>query len=141
MAAVVRRDGGRAAVAAQTLLDAAGAMLQRQMDRRALRPPSMLSPLFGARHPLAPAAIRVERSRVRGDRGFGDQTALTVWFTEPPALPGPALVGAGGSSVRSVVGAAAGIAGLVALGALGAIANQRGDTQPLPARRVPRLRP
>jgi hypothetical protein len=139
MAAVVRRDGGRAAAAAQTLLDAAGAMLQRQMDRRVLRPPAMLEPWFrGDRHPLAPTAIRVERSRVRGERGVGDQTAVTVWFAEPPALPGPALVGVSGSSVRSMVGAAAGIAGLVALGALGVIANQR-EAERLPARSVPRL--
>ena len=72
------------------------------------------------RHPLTPAAIRVERSSARTHRGQSRQTALTVWFTEGPALPGPAS----GLSVRTVAGVA-GLVGVVALGALGVMAAQR----------------
>ena len=40
-------------------------------------------PYGSPRHPLVPAAVRVERSRVRNGQGdVGDQTALTLWFGE-----------------------------------------------------------
>ncbi|MBV8194861.1 MAG: hypothetical protein JOY80_04975 [Candidatus Dormibacteraeota bacterium] len=92
--------GSRAIAAARTLVDLAA-------DKR---------------HPLAPSAVRVERSSAHGDRGQSHQTALTVWFGQGPSLPIP---GGGGPSMRTVVGAVAGFAGVVALGALGVIASQR----------------
>ena len=74
------------------------------------------------RHPLTPAAIRVERTTAKFEGGTSRQSALTVWFTEGPALPGPA---SGGPSARTVAGAVAGIVGVVALGALGVMAAQQ----------------
>src|SRR5579872_5492396 len=84
----------------------------------ALRP---RDPIGDRRHPLAPAAFRVERSRIRHVRGSADQTALTVWFGTGPALPAP---GSNGMS-RAVLRAAAGIVCAAALGALTAVAAQR----------------
>jgi hypothetical protein len=74
------------------------------------------------RHPLAPAAVRVERSHLRTDGAKADQTALTVWLGNGPNLPGPTLQG---SSARFVVRTAAVLVGAVALGAMGAIAAHR----------------
>ena len=87
------------------------------------------------RHPLTPAAVRVERSSAHSTRGQARQTALTVWFTEGPALPGPAS----GLSARTIAVTAAGLVGVIALGALGVMAAQReprllGDDEP---RRLP----
>jgi hypothetical protein len=83
------------------------------------------------KHQLIPAAIRIERSTARSDRGRARQTALTVWFSEGPALPGPA---SSGPSTRTLAGAVAGLVGVAALGALGVIAAQRqprlGDDDP-----------
>lgn len=73
-------------------------------------------------HPLTPAAIRVERTTAKYEGGTSRQSALTVWFSEGPALPGPAP---GGPSARTVAGAVAGIVGVVALGALGVMAAQQ----------------
>lgn len=80
------------------------------------------SVLDDRRHPLTPAAIRVERTTARVEGGTSRQSALTVWFTEGPALPGPA---SSGPSARTVAGALAGIVGVVALGALGVMAAQQ----------------
>lgn len=74
------------------------------------------------RHPLTPAAIRVERTTAKYEGGTSRQSALTVWFSEGPALPGPAPAG---PSARTVAGAVAGIVGVVALGALGVLAAQQ----------------
>ena len=74
------------------------------------------------RHPLTPAAIRVERTTAKYEGGTSRQSALTVWFSEGPALPGPAP---SGPSARTVAGAVAGIVGVVALGALGVMAAQQ----------------
>ena len=74
------------------------------------------------RHPLTPAAIRVERTTAKYEGGTSRQSALTVWLTEGPALPGPAP---GGPSARTVAGAVAGIVGVLALGALGVLAAQQ----------------
>jgi hypothetical protein len=117
----------RATVVARTLVDMGSAMARRtplHLDDR--------------RHPLAPAALRVERSTARTDRGIANQTALTVWFGEGPPLPS---VVNGGTSMRTVVGTVAGLAGVVALGALGFIASQR-DVRRLPeASPLPLLQP
>lgn len=75
------------------------------------------------RRQLVPAAIRVERSSARSEGGRARQTALTVWFSEGPSLPGP--ISTGGRSARTVAGAVAGVIGVVALGALGVMAAQR----------------
>jgi len=140
MAAVVRRNPGRTAAAVRALVELGREMLRRQAADRALRPREALATILGRRHPLSPAAIRVERSRVRDERGSGDQTALTVWFGDPPQLPGPAAPAMnGGLSVRTLLGGALGIAGMVALGALGVIANQRETQRLAEPRTVPRL--
>ncbi len=70
-----------------------------------------------------PAAVRVERSRVRAGNGVvADQTAMTFWFGEGPALPGfPTRGHASRTAVRTLVGFAA----AVAIGAAGAfVASQ-----------------
>ena len=75
------------------------------------------------RHPLAPAALRVERSRVRSDRGeAAEQTALTVWFGEGPQLPGPSL---SGRVPRALARGALAAVAAAAFGAMAAIAAQR----------------
>lgn len=74
------------------------------------------------RHPVTPAAIRVERTTARYEGGASRQSALTVWFSEGPALPGAAP---SGPSARTVATTVAGIVGVVALGALGVMAVQR----------------
>ena len=70
-----------------------------------------------------PAAVRIERSRVRaGDGVVADQTAMTFWFGEGPSLPGlPTRGQAGRTAVRTLVGFVA----AAALGAAGAfVASQ-----------------
>ena len=74
-------------------------------------------------HPLLPAAVRVERSRRRGGATSADQVAVTLWFREGPALPGPGA-GEGGELTRmavrlgiGLVRAGAGLAGAAAIGA------------------------
>jgi hypothetical protein len=77
----------------------------------------------GQRHPLVPAALRVERSRLRSRRGeTSEQTALTLWFGEGPGLPGPSGTG---RTVRLVARVVVVVAGAAAIGAMGAIAGQR----------------
>ena len=75
-----------------------------------------------ARHPLAPAAVRVERSRLRGAAGDADQTAFTVWFGTGPALPS---LGGGGKATRAVLRTAVAVLGAAALGALTVVAANR----------------
>ena len=43
------------------------------------------------RHPLAPAAVRVERTSARRGDESADQTAITVWLGEGPSLPVPGV--------------------------------------------------
>jgi hypothetical protein len=75
------------------------------------------------RHPLAPAALRVERSRLRGRRGeSGEQTALTLWFGEGPSLPGPS---GSGRAMRVMTRAAVAVIAAAVIGAMGAIASQK----------------
>ena len=66
-----------------------------------------------------PAAVRIERSRVRaGDGVMADQTAMTFWFGEGPSLPGlPTRGHASRTAVRTLVGFAA----AVAIGAAGVL--------------------
>jgi len=88
------------------------------------------------RHPLAPAAVRVERSRVVADGTRADQTALTVWFGAGPNLPGPT---GHGSSARFVMRMTVGVIGAAALGAMGAIAAHREATRVQGVVEVPRI--
>jgi len=89
-----------------------------------------------ARNPLLPAAVRVERSSLRTRRGdSSDQTALTLWFGEGPALPGPSGTA---RAARIAARAAVLLAGAVAIGAVGAIAGQR-EAERIEHHEAPRL--
>jgi hypothetical protein len=95
----------------------------------------LLRSTSGGERRLAPAAVRVERSRFRGGHGeVGEQTALTLWFGDGPALPAP---GGSGRGWRLVTGAAAVMLGAAAVGALGALAAQ----QQAPALEAARAQP
>lgn len=97
---------------------------------------SRLVDLPAERHPLAPAAVRLERSRsVRRGR-HAEQVAVTVWFGDGPALPVPGGPGAGRTALR--VGAS--LLGAVALAAASAAAVRIAaeDPQRLEAPREPR---
>lgn len=69
------------------------------------------------RHPMAPAAVRIERTRSRGLRGEAEQMAVTMWFGDGPSLPAPgggrfprgaaARIGAGVVSAAAVAAASA----------------------------------
>lgn len=74
------------------------------------------------RHPLAPAAIRVERTRSRRSGANAEQTAVTMWFGSGPALPGPAT---SSPAVRTAVRLGAGMIGAAALAAATAVASRR----------------
>ena len=73
------------------------------------------------RHPLAPAALRVERGKSHGNGTRADQTAITVWFGQGPALPGPG----GGDALRSAVRIGGSVLGAAALAAMTVIAARR----------------
>jgi hypothetical protein len=88
------------------------------------------------RHPLAPAAVRVERSRLRGATGDADQTAVTVWFGSGPALPS---LGGGGKATRAVLRSAVVVLGAAALGALTVVAANREAARLEAPDAVPRL--
>jgi hypothetical protein len=75
----------------------------------------------GQRHALAPAALRVERARSRGNGTHADQTAVTVWFGQGPSLPGAG----GGDTLRSAVRIGTGVLGAAALAAMTVIAARR----------------
>ena len=75
----------------------------------------------GQRHPLTPAALRVERARSRGNGTHADQTAVTVWFGQGPSLPGPG----GGDVLRSAMRIGTGMLGAAALAAMTVIAARR----------------
>ncbi len=96
-----------------TLLSAATAALRR------LEVPA--APEQGKRHPLAPAAVRVERGRSHGNGMRAEQTAITVWFGQGPSLPGPG----GGDALRSAVRIGSGVIGAAALAAMTMIAARR----------------
>src|SRR5437868_6088735 len=89
------------------------ATVVRAVDMRSVLPPP-------PPHPLLPSAVRVERSRRRGGRGFADQVGGTLWFREGPALPGRGTGGGGGGGelsrivLRLGVGLARAGAGLAA---------------------------
>jgi hypothetical protein len=91
----------------------------------------------GRRHASRPAAMRIERSRLRSDGDvIADQTALTLWFGEGPDLPG--VTGRGrNQATRLAVRTLVGFAAALALGAAGALVARQeasrleGGTTPL----------
>jgi hypothetical protein len=112
-----------------TLLSAATAALRR------LEAPAVAG--TSPRHPLAPAALRVERAKSHGNGVRAEQTAITVWFGQGPSLPGPG----GGDALRSAVRIGSGVIGAAALAAMTVIAARREEQRkvidaPTPA--VPR---
>jgi hypothetical protein len=118
---------GRAArAAALAALPAVAAGLRSQRGRalaRALsggagpveRLPAELLGLPASRHPLAPAALRVERTRALGAE-TADQVAVTVWFGEGPSLP--PIVAARGGGGRTALRVGASLLGAAAVAAL-----------------------
>jgi hypothetical protein len=87
--------------------------------------------------------VRVERSRRRGGNGFADQVAVTLWFREGPALPGPGPAEGGGSELSRIalrlgIGLARAGAGLAATAAIGAatVAAQRLEAARRPSHRL-----
>ena len=76
------------------------------------------------RHPLVPAALRVERARSHRGGERAEQTALTVWFGQGPSLPSP-----GTDQVRSAVRIGGGLLGAAALAAMTVIAARREEAR------------
>jgi hypothetical protein len=111
---------------------------------RSLRQPLAGALLRGAarlaaaeRHPLAPAALRVERTRARRGAEVAEQTAVTLWFGEGPELPAPGL---SRSAWRAAAGVGATLAGAAALAVASTVAAQReGQRRLAAARPVPAL--
>ena len=127
-AAPLARAAARAGRGA-TLLSAATSALRK------LEAPAVAE--RGPRHLLAPAALRVERAKSHGNGTRAEQTAITVWFGQGPALPGPG----GGDALRSAVRIGGGVIGAAARAAMTVIAARREEQRkvidaPTPA--VPR---
>ncbi len=112
---------------------AAGAMRMSTTRSGALRSAATaaLRRLDGAlsgradRHPLTPAAVRVERARSHRHGERTEQTAVTVWFGEGPALPGAGS----GDAMRSAMRISGSLVGAAALAALTAIAARREEAR------------
>jgi hypothetical protein len=142
---------GLASRVLQSSLDTLGPALAGAAERRARRRAAATvvraiggspgSPVFpsAAPHPLLPSAVRVERSRRRGQNGYADQVAVTLWFREGPALPGAGAVDGGELgrlALRIGVGlarAGVGLAGAAAIGAA-TVAASRLEAARQPAR-------
>ena len=91
----------------------------------------------GDRHPLTPAAVRVERTSARQGGGSTDQTAITVWLGEGPSLPVP---GISRSPWRTAAGVGITLIGAAAVAAASTLAAQREqDRRRLAARPVAAL--
>jgi hypothetical protein len=78
----------------------------------------------GDRHPLTPAALRIERARSHRNGERAEQTAVTVWFGHGPSLPAP-----GSDPVRSAMRFGGGLLGAAALAAMTVIATQREEAR------------
>ena len=74
------------------------------------------------RHPLAPAAVRVERTRAHRGTETAEQTAVTVWLGEGPNLPSPGLTR---SHWRVAAGVGMSLVGAAAVAAASTLAAQR----------------
>ena len=91
----------------------------------------------GDRHPLAPAAVRLERTSARRGGESADQMAITVWLGEGPSLPVP---GISRSPWRTAAGVGITLIGAAALAAASTLAAQREqDRRRLAARPVAAL--
>jgi len=91
----------------------------------------------GDRHPLAPAAVRLERTSSRRGGEAADQTAITVWLGEGPSLPVP---GISRSPWRTAAGVGITLIGAAAVAAASTLAAQREqDRRRLAARPVAAL--
>ena len=115
--------------AAGPLARAAGVAVQHPLVRaaadRALRRVDAVRPAAGApRHPLSPAAVRVERARSRRGDERSDLTAVTVWFGQGPSLPS-----AGGDTLRTAARIGSTVLGAVAFAALTAVAARREESR------------
>ena len=76
------------------------------------------------RHPVMPAAVRIERAVSRREGERSEQTAITVWFGQGPSLPIP-----GGSTARGAMRITTGVIGAAALAAMTAIAARREEAR------------
>jgi hypothetical protein len=86
-----------------------------------------------ARHPMAPAAVRIERSRSRRRRGGeSEQVAVTMWFGEGPALPAVS-----GGLGRGAVRVGAGVLSAAALAAATTFAARLAERPARPALPAP----
>jgi hypothetical protein len=89
------------------------------------------------RHPLTPAAVRVERTRAHRGAETSEQTAITVWLGEGPGLPVPGL---SRSPWRVATGVGMTLMGAAAVAAASTLAAQREQQRRLmSARPVPAL--
>ncbi|MGD0832910.1 MAG: hypothetical protein ABSA40_00605 [Candidatus Dormibacteria bacterium] len=105
--------------------------LGEPMARAVARQISGLSPR--QRHPLAPAAVRVERTKARGGGGTTEQTAVTLWFGEGPELP---ALGRDNSPWKTAAGLGVTLAGVAAMAAASTLAAQREERRRLARARV-----
>jgi len=108
---------------------------------RSLREPLLQAVARGAaglsgadRHPLAPAAIRVERTKSRRGGESAEQTAITFWFVEGPQLPAPGLSRTA-TGWRSAAGLGMTLVGAAALAVASSLAAQREEQRRLTAPR------
>jgi hypothetical protein len=85
------------------------------------------------RHHLAPAALRVERTKARGGSGVTEQTAVTLWFGEGPELP---VLGRDNSPWKTAAGLGVTLAGVAAMAAVSTLAAQREERLRLARARV-----
>jgi hypothetical protein len=125
MRALRRSAPGLTRAVVRTLLDpqrrrAVAALLAR------LDAPEAPEVVGASRHPMAPAAVRVERTRSRHRRGGEDeQVAVTVWFGEGPSLPG-------GRFARGATRVGAGVLSAAAVAAASTLAAKWSERPPAP---------
>lgn len=93
-----------------------------------------------SRHAMAPAAVRVERSRVRRRGEEAEQVAVTMWFGEGPALPAAGGRFGRGAAVRVGAGVLSAAAVAAATTLVSRLAEKPVGQPRLPApRETPRL--
>jgi hypothetical protein len=110
---------------ARAATSVARASSMRSATAAALRRLDAAAPARAQRHPLTPAAVRVERARSQRSGERADQTAVTVWFGQGPSLPVPG----GSDPVRTAIRLGTGIVGAAALAALTVIAARREESR------------
>jgi hypothetical protein len=89
------------------------------------------------RHPMAPAAVRVERSRVRRRHEEAEQVAVTMWFGEGPSLPAPGGSRLGRGAMRVGVGVVSAAAVAAATTLASRLAERPSGARALPAAKPP----